>query len=370
MTEFIVNETPLRLERFPPTPHDTLQAWDAADELMVAAHQLPDGPIWIFNDQFGAIAAAMASTEPQRPQHWLNDSFVSHQGLTQNLELNELACVPHTYREVAELADAPVPAGVLIKLPRSLRLLTQQLDWLNRHLPSGTPVVLAARQKDMPSSLPELTRSLLDEVHPSRAVKKARLIYGQLSGRDSGIAPVLEWHCDEIDQALSNHPNTYGSQRLDLGARLLLQHLPAQPGQIVDLGCGNGVLSVAALKADPDCHVLAVDESWHGLMACRDNTAQFGDRIETLWNDCLSDVEGGSADLVICNPPFHQQQAVTDHIAWQMFRDARRVLKMGGKLLLVGNRHLGYHIKLTRLFGGCQTLASNAKFVVLEAQKR
>ena len=36
---------------------------------------------------------------------------------------------------------------------------------------------------------------------------------------------------------------------------------------------------------------------------------------------------------VLCNPPFHQRQAVS------------------GKLRIVGNRHLGYHIKLTRLFG-------------------
>ncbi|GAA5190678.1 methyltransferase [Ferrimonas gelatinilytica] len=370
MNEFIANATPLRLERFPPLTDDPLQAWDAADELLHQAHQLPDGPVWILNDHFGALACAFATDEPARPLHWINDSFVAHQAVAQNLELNDLPPLSGCYRDMDELAEQPLPAGVVIKLPRSLRLLTWQLDWLNQHLPAGTPVVIGARQKEMPSTLPNLTRTLLDEVHPSRAVKKARLVYGQLSGRHSGMEAVLSWPCEEIDQEVINYPNTYGSQRLDIGARLLLKHLPASDGLIVDLGCGNGVLSVAALKANPDCRVLAVDESWHGIRACRDNTAEFGERIEILWNDCLSEVEGGSADLVLCNPPFHQQQAVTDHIAWQMFRDARRVLKMGGRLRIVGNRHLGYHIKLARLFGGCQTIASNAKFVVLEAQKR
>jgi 16S rRNA (guanine1207-N2)-methyltransferase len=41
----------------------------------------------------------------------------------------------------------------------------------------------------------------------------------------------------------------------------------------------------------------------------------------------------------------------------------------GGILHVVGNRHLGYHIKLKRLFGNCKTIASNGKFVILQASK-
>ncbi|SHI11463.1 methyltransferase [Ferrimonas marina] len=370
MTEFSVDGAPLQMERYPPVADDPLQAWDAADELLLQAHQLPEGPLWLFNDHFGALACGLRQRQPSQILHWYSDSYVAHQGLEQNLALNELAPVSQAHQSLETLASVAAPVGVLIKLPRSLRLLTWQLDWLNRQLPQGTPVVIAARQRDMPSTLPDLTRQLLDQVHPSRAVKKARLVYGQLSGRQSGLDPVLSWHCEPLNQTLHNYPNTYGSQKLDLGARLLLQHLPQNDGLVVDLGCGNGVLSVAMLQANPDCQVLAVDESQDALRACQDNTQAWSDRVELLWNDCLSGVEGGSADLVLCNPPFHQQQAVTDHIAWQMFRDARRVLRSGGRLRIVGNRHLGYHIKLTRLFGGCKTLASNAKFVVLEAQKR
>ena len=89
-----------------------------------------------------------------------------------------------------------------------------------------------------------------------------------------------------------------------------------------------------------------------------------------LHNDCLTGVEHNSADLILCNPPFHQQQAVTDHIAWQMFVDSFRCLREGGELRIVGNRHLNYHEKLKRLFGGYKLLGSNKKFVVLSAKKR
>lgn len=65
----------------------------------------------------------------------------------------------------------------------------------------------------------------------------------------------------------------------------------------------------------------------------------------------------------------HQQHAITDHIAWQMFNDARRSLKYGGELYVVGNRHLDYFRKLKRAFGNCTTIATNNKFVILKATK-
>lgn len=93
-------------------------------------------------------------------------------------------------------------------------------------------------------------------------------------------------------------------------------------------------------------------------------------QCQFIQNDCLAGFSDESADIILCNPPFHQQNAVTDHIAWQMFNDAKRVLRTGGELRIVGNRHLDYHEKLKRLFGGYNLLGSNKKFVVLSAKKR
>jgi 16S rRNA (guanine1207-N2)-methyltransferase len=52
-----------------------------------------------------------------------------------------------------------------------------------------------------------------------------------------------------------------------------------------------------------------------------------------------------------------------------MFSEAQRVLGPGGELLVVGNQHLAYHAKLTRLFGKgrVDVVASDPKFVVLRA---
>ena len=40
-----------------------------------------------------------------------------------------------------------------------------------------------------------------------------------------------------------------------------------------------------------------------------------------------------------------------------MFRESKQVLRRGGELWVIGNRHLGYHIQLKKLFGNCEVVA-------------
>ncbi len=143
---------------------------------------------------------------------------------------------------------------------------------------------------------------------------------------------------------------------------------------MVDLGCGNGVIGLQLLAQNPGSRVLFVDESAMAVASSRlnveSNLPADISRCDYMINNALSGVEPDRFDAVLCNPPFHQQSAITDHIApRQMFNDARRCLKYGGELRIVGNRHLDYFRKLKKVFGNCETLATNNKFVILKAVK-
>jgi 16S rRNA (guanine1207-N2)-methyltransferase len=59
---------------------------------------------------------------------------------------------------------------------------------------------------------------------------------------------------------------------------------------------------------------------------------------------------------------------VGDHIALRLFRDAARHLAPGGRVLMVGNRHLGYHRSLKQYFSSVEQRAASPKFVVFEAR--
>ena len=85
--------------------------------------------------------------------------------------------------------------------------------------------------------------------------------------------------------------------------------------------------------------------------------------------DGLAAEQPNSLDVVLCNPPFHQQQVVGDFLARRMFQQSHKALKSGGELWVVGNRHLGYHVTLKRMFREVEQVAANAKFVIFKAHK-
>ena len=72
----------------------------------------------------------------------------------------------------------------------------------------------------------------------------------------------------------------------------------------------------------------------------------------------------GSFDLVVCNPPFHSEAAITTAASDVMFIEAARVLKPGGVMLTVFNSHLPHRRALERMVGPTVQLGRNAKFTV------
>jgi 23S rRNA (guanine1835-N2)-methyltransferase len=127
---------------------------------------------------------------------------------------------------------------------------------------------------------------------------------------------------------------------------------------------------MAAVR-NPQATVHFVDESFMAVASAEENFLRaLGAKRQAIFRagDGLTDFEPNSADLILCNPPFHQQHTVGDQIASSMFKHSRRILRPGGELWVIGNRHLDYHVALKRLFGTCSVVAANAKFVILRAR--
>jgi len=243
---------------------------------------------------------------------------------------------------------------------------------VNQYFPAGTPVVIGAVVKNLSSSFFKLFEQHLADTSTTLAKKKSRLLLGVTRGGASH--PVIEKPRlqPEIGLTLFDTPNVFAVGKLDQGSRFFLQHFPdlSNAKKAIDLGCGNGILGLQALQKNPQLEVSFVDESCHAIHATRCAVEELGvsDRVELTQNHCLHGFGNDSCDAVLCNPPFHQQQAVGIQIAQQMFRDSARVLKPGGTLYIIGNRHLGYHVELKKYFKKVQTLASDKKFVLWAAQ--
>ncbi|WP_313020804.1 23S rRNA (guanine(1835)-N(2))-methyltransferase RlmG [Atlantibacter hermannii] len=371
MSQVELNACELTLERYPPMPEEApLQAWDAADEYLLQDLPQTDGPTLIFNDAFGALTCALAARNP-----WsISDSFIAQQAARHNLLLNQIPPDSVTFQDsLAPLPEAP--GLVLIKIPKQLALLEQQLRALRTVVTPQTRIIAGAKARDIHNSTLALFEKILGPTTTSLAWKKARLIYGSVTlPALPASSETLNWKLDGTSWTIHNHANVFSRTGLDIGARFFMAHLPENvEGEMADLGCGNGVIGLTLLAQNPQAQVTFVDESYMALASSRlnveHNLPDALPRCEFVVNNALAGIEPDRFHAVLCNPPFHQQHAITDHIAWQMFNDARRCLKYGGELRVVGNRHLDYYRKLKKVFGNCTTIATNNKFVVLKAVK-
>jgi len=388
------------LARFPEDPRDTLRAWDASDEYLL--RQLDGtaaldgttarpvdlaGTVVVLGDRWGALATAVAAATAASPGPHsvvqISDSYLTQQATRANLERNGLAADAVT---LLSTLDAP-PARIdvlLVRVPKSLALLEDQLLRVAPGVHEGTVVIGTGMVTEIHTSTLKLFERILGPTRTSLAVKKARLI---LCTPDPQLAPAasawpVSYTLPADDASLgaaagltvTNEAGIFSAERLDVGTRFLLQHLPARTGSehVVDLGCGNGIVGTAAALGNPDAVVTFADESHQALASARATFQASGSpaKAEFLLGDGLASLPPGSVDLVLNNPPFHSHQATTDAAARRMFSDARTVLRPGGQLWVVGNRHLNYHVTLRRLFGNCVTIGSGPKFVVLRATKR
>lgn len=373
MSQLELSHRTLTLQRFPQTREESpLQAWDAADEYLLrqVADTPVDGPTFIFNDTFGALACALVGAEI----YSISDSWMGQLATGHNLKINGID--EDAVHFLDSLSPLPItPARVLIKIPKTLALLEHQLRSLRRVITAETQVIAAGKVKDIHTSTLQLFARVLGATTTSLAVKKARLIFCTPSLPTLAEAPETgSWLLEGTDYRIHNHANVFSRSGLDVGARFFMAHLPDNiDGKVVDLGCGNGVIGLTALAQNPAAEVHFVDESWMAVASSRMNVAV--NRPDDLArchfevNHALAGFPPDSLHAVLCNPPFHQQNTLTDHIAWQMFLDAHRCLQHGGELRIVGNRHLDYYRKMKKLFGNCATVAANSKFVILRSVK-
>ncbi|MFE4694813.1 methyltransferase [Streptomyces sp. NPDC056749] len=385
MNRLTTSQGEFDLARYPENPRDPLRAWDAADEYLLrrlagedGSEPVPaSGTVAVVGDRWGALATALAAHRPVQ----ITDSYLARQATLANLARN--GADPGSVHVLSVRETPPERVDLLlVRVPKSLALLEDQLHRLAPAVHAGTVVIGTGMVKEIHTSTLKLFERIIGPTRTSLAVKKARLIFSTPDPalpRTPSPWPYRYELPDDVGvvsgRTVTNHAGIFCAERLDIGTRFFLKHLPQRtgPDRVVDLGCGNGVVGTAAALANPEASVVFTDESYQAVASAeatfRDNTGPDAE-AEFLVGDGMAGLPPGGVDLVLSNPPFHSHQAVTDATARNMFHGARAALRQGGELWVVGNRHLGYHTQLRRIFGNCVTVAGDPKFVVLRAVKR
>lgn len=168
------------------------------------------------------------------------------------------------------------------------------------------------------------------------------------------------WRAGSLD--VISYPGVFSHGRLDEGTAALLAVLEAETheGEVLDMGCGAGVLSAALARAG--ARVTGVDASSTAVAAARATLAANGLRADLHCGDLYNGL--GQFRAIWSNPPFHQGMRRTLAVTGDLIRRAPRHLQAGGSLTLVANRELPYPDLLDGVFRNWRILHENNRFRV------
>jgi len=164
-------------------------------------------------------------------------------------------------------------------------------------------------------------------------------------------------------------PGVFSWDHLDEASALLatVMTVPSD-GDVLDLGCGAGVLGAAVAARAPGAHITLVDADCEAVRCAAQTMLATG---HGAWRVLASDVTRAVADarfdLVVSNPPFHTGKSTDLELPRRFIAESHAVLRPGGRLQLVANRTLPYETELARVFGNRRTVHDGARFKVLEA---
>lgn len=165
---------------------------------------------------------------------------------------------------------------------------------------------------------------------------------------------------------LWSQPGIFSWDRIDPGSALLLSVLPAFTGRGADLGCGIGILARAVLRSPAITGLALIDIDRRAIAAARRNVEDA--RAAFQWADARK-LQINALDFIVMNPPFHED-GVEDKALGQAFvQRAQQMLRDGGSLWLVANRHLPYEALLAGAFSAVDLRADGDGFKVYEATK-
>ncbi|WP_167197793.1 class I SAM-dependent methyltransferase [Brevibacterium pigmentatum] len=283
--------------------------------------------------------------------------------------------------EIAGLAELGVgETWAVVNAPKATNALTETIAVLQ---PFVSTIIVIGRSDAMSRGVnKELARGF-GRVDVSPGVGKHRMIIGSrpLSSPSLPEFPRLGVisHRGVGEFEVRAHGACFSGTKSDEGSALLIDSLlglldDEAPESVLDLGCGNGWLLTAAMRASGANTGLGIDVSKAAVASARATAAANGVGVDIILGDA-ADPEGpalaglGEFDLILLNPPFHQGTAIETETAAALMATAAEHLAPGGQVLTVFNSHLRYRDRLESIIGPSRQLARNKKFTVIASRR-
>lgn len=264
---------------------------------------------------------------------------------------------------------------LLIYLPKAKQETLYLLANLSVHLQQGASIILVGEKKCGIKSASALLKTYAFNINAIDSARHCSLLYAEL---DKPVKPFhqKDWiktypiTINDTHLEICSLPGVFSYGSLDQGSALLLESLPKKiSGNILDFGCGAGVLGCYLLKKHADISLDLIDINVYALASARLSLLKNNLKADVFPSDVFSDVDK-KYNLLISNPPFHSGKE-TNYLAAETFiNQSVDYLTYQGKLSMVANKFLRYEPLLDRVLKQTDTIYENNKFKVLNYVKK
>lgn len=334
----------------------------------------------------GVVGTLAALSTPSGQVRMADRNLLSVQASRRTLAANDAANAQVFFSDgAAELPPDPADAAI-VRLPKG-RIPTLQLLWDAFHAlrPGGVCYLAGGNDEGIKTALRQM-----------EALFGTANVVGYRGGHRCGVAirpdgpapdaqdfdlPWLDharFHEFTVDTRggtypVHSRPGVFSWDRLDRGSQALIETMELEDaGEVLEIGCGYGIVGVVASRLAPSTRVTMVDVDIEAVRSTERTIQANGvaDRCQVLPSDVAEALAERRFDVVITNPPFHVGKATELETPAQFIRDAYHALRPGGRLFLVANRTLPYEHWIQACFGAYRTALDGREFKVLSARRR
>ncbi|MCL1050279.1 methyltransferase [Shewanella abyssi] len=264
--------------------------------------------------------------------------------------------------------------SVIVYFPKAKALAPYLFNLAAKHLKPLGQLIVVGENKGGVKSLPKLLPDYFDKAFKTDNARHCIVFTSELN-RQAPEIKMQDWYSKyplqtpQGEITICNMVGVFSEKRLDEGSKLLLDNLPRMRGNVLDFGCGAGVIAAALLTAQPQLKLECVDINAMALLSCELTMQANGLEANVFASDGLAQVSK-NYDGIISNPPFHDGLTSTNSITTHFVKASLANLTRGGLFHIVANRHLPYSDCIAENFGSVNVCAENNRYKVYSNIKR
>jgi 16S rRNA (guanine1207-N2)-methyltransferase len=256
---------------------------------------------------------------------------------------------------------------VIIQFPKSKAELTFTLAMVAESLSTECLVLVVGENKSGIKSLEKLTSQQLNHCVRIDSARHCLLFAASMLPKQESfmLESWLKAYSFSINETVIEVvalPGVFSQNGLDIGTQVLLENVPRKiSGDLLDFGCGAGVIASYYGKIFPNVNLHLLDVSALALYSAQE-TLKLNHLTGRIFpSNSLSDVQG-KYDYVISNPPFHQGLKTNYQATETFLSKIKPHLKPRGQVTVVANSFLRYQAIMEEEIGRTKILAKQKGF--------